>query len=135
MKKILSILLLLFCLTFTSEIKAQNQPAVVTYIDWQLSNNACNGCAAFYWKANRTYFPNQQVYKFDLWFSSNSFYNNGIWASTYLGGIIIYSDNTQMNANSFWLLFKDQSTSGLSTFYSTNPNPYIKMTWQNLTVY
>jgi len=134
MKKILSILLLIFCLSFPSEIKAQSQPTV-TYIDWQLSNNACNGCAAFYWKANRTYFPTQQIYKFDLWFSSNSFYSNGVWASTYLGGIIIYSDDIPMNANSFWLLFKDQSTSGLSTFYSTNPNPYIKITWQNLTVY
>ncbi len=133
MKKILTIFILLFSLFFIKESKAQNVPS--TYIDWQLSNQSCYGCASFYWKVNRSYSPEMRSYRFDIWFSSNSFYPNGGYASTYLTGVYIYSDGYLANKEPFWFLFKEQATSNLSQFYSQNLNPAITITWQNLTIY
>lgn len=134
MRKIIALIVLLFSLSFVSKSEAQNS-VPSTYIDWQLANQSCYGCASFYWKVNRSYSPEMKSYKFDIWFSSNSFYTNGGYASTYLTGVYIYSDGNLISKDPFWFLFKEQATSNLSQFYSMTLNPTITITWQNITIY
>lgn len=136
MKKILALLIILM-LSF-STVSSQSfykKQQTETYIDWKLTNDGCYGCASFYWCVYRTWIPSMQQYKFNIWFQSNSFYTNGQWASTYVQGLYFNVDGTYLYANPSWMLFKDKYTSTLSSFYTTNANPFIKMTWSSMSVY
>ncbi len=111
----------------------QSQPTV--YINWQLTNQGCYGCASFYWMVNKTYVPETAQYRFDIWFYSNSFYANGGWASTYLQGLYFNVDGYYLYNDPSWLLFREKFSSTLTSFYTVNPAPVIKMTWASMRVY
>lgn len=140
MKKIL-IFFVLFMLAFSNVSEAQSAyygkvqaEQTEVYLPWRLTNDGCFGCASFYWLVNRTYLPTGN-YKFEIWFYSNSYYTNGVWASTYVQGLYFNVDGYNLYNDPSWLLFKDKYTSGLSTFYTVNPYPVIKMTWSSMRVY
>ena len=111
--------------------KAQEEP--ISYLDWQLSNDGCWGCASFYYSVTRSY--TYSGYKFDIWFYSNSTYSNGNRASTYINGIYVYVNGIRFNDEPIWLLFRDDYTNSLTSFVTQNPNPIIIMTWENIQVY
>ena len=124
MKKIILLLVLIFCSMFGySQTASPND-----YIPWQLSNQGCYGCASFYWKVTKT------GTQYDVWFTSNSFYQNGVYASTYLWGIKLFVDNVQIN-QPMWLLFKECYTNKLLTFSSANPQPTVILMWEGIKVY
>lgn len=142
MKKIITFLIafLLSCTTISEaqtqtyyKYRKQNQTEV--YIPWKLTNDGCYGCASFYWLVDRTFLPANNTYKFEIWFYSNSFYVNGTWASTYVQGLYFNIDGYNLYNEQSWLLFKNKYTSSLTTFFTPNPTPVIKMTWASLKVY
>jgi hypothetical protein len=101
---------------------------MVDYTGWQLSNQGCYGCASFYWKVTKT------GSQYDVWFTSNSFYQNGEYASTYITDIRVFVDNVQIN-EPIWLLFKEAYTNKIFSFYTPNPQPMINLSWGDLKVY
>lgn len=111
----------------------QQQPVTQVYVDWQLSNQGCLGCASFYWKVNRT--PLANGWQFDIWWYSNSFYENGVRASTYVSGILVNVDGYLLRKDPVWILFKDQYSNQLTSFVSMNSNPKIYITWGAITIY
>lgn len=113
----------------------KNIKQTTTYIDWKLSNDGCYGCASFYWKVNRTYDFRYSTYYYNIYFYSNSFYSNGAWASTYLTGIYVNVDGYYINKRPVWLLFKDVYSNELTSFYTVNSNPTIKITWTGMSIY
>lgn len=145
-KYIIFLVILLFCVGLvpikynnkninTNKIEILNKKQTSTYIDWKLSNDGCYGCASFYWKVTRSYDYNTNRYLFYIYFYSNSYYENTIWASTYLTGVYINVDNFYINKQPIWLLFKDVYTNQLTSFYSYNANPTIKITWTGMSIY
>jgi len=139
MKKILAFLIA-FLLSFATISEAQTQTyykkfQTDTYIPWKITNEGCYGCASFYWLVNRTFLPSNNTYKFEIWFYSNSYYPNGAWASTYVQGLYFNVDGYNLYAEPSWVLFKDKYTSSLSTFFTPNPTPVVKMTWASMKVY
>lgn len=119
-------------------VNAQNkQQAIyqtVTYTDWQLSNKGCYGCPSFYWKTSRSSTKINGYWKYDLWFSSNSYYQNGILSSTYVNGITLNVDGYLVTSN-IWLIFKDTYTNQLLSFYSVNYQPIIYLSWEGVRIY
>ena len=113
----------------------QQQSAPTLYIDWKLTNDGCYGCPSFYWSVNKTYVSSMGQYRFDIWFYSNSYYATGGWASTYVQGMYFNVDGYYLYKEPSWLLFKEKFNSTLTSFYTTNPNPVIKMTWESMSVY
>lgn len=133
MKKILIALFLLFSLATQAQSSGQSNSA--TYIDWQLSNQGCNGCASFYWEVGRTIQPSEDgYYTFDVWFYSNSSYSDGTWAPTYLYGVSLFVDGYLFNSTPVWAVFKNYYTPSTLRFKTTNPNPLIQLTWAGLKV-
>lgn len=133
-KLLLSIIIVLFSLL---PVQSQNANAVsnaTQFTDWQLSNDGCWGCASFYWKITRT-FQDDGSYRFDIWFCSNSFYQNGTKASTYVQGIYINVDGYYIRNESTWVLFKEVYSNQLTSFLTKNPYPKINMTWTGLSIY
>jgi hypothetical protein len=112
----------------------QNESTVV-YIPWRLTNDGCFGCASFWWLVNQTYIPSQGQYRYDIWFSSNSYYANGVLASTYVQGLYFNIDGYNLYQEPSWLLFKEKFNSTLTSFYSSNPTPVVHMTWSSMKVY
>lgn len=147
MKKLLTLILLFLSVNmyaqdnvpsnFSSNIQKTIQiPSTVVYTNWQLSNQGCYGCASFYWKINRTYIPEYKSYQYDIWFLSNSFYQNGTLASTYVWGIIVNVDGLNLRNEPAWLLFKDTSYSNqVTSFTTSNSSAKIILSWQGLKIY
>lgn len=138
MKRLIGALFVLMSLTFaqaqTYEQTSQTQTTVI-YTDWRLSNDGCYGCASFYWKVNKTYIPTYQTYQYDVCFYSNSFYANGVWASTYVWGLLVNVDGYYIHKEPSWLLFKEAMSNQVTSFYSVNANPNIVLTWQGIKLY
>ena len=69
--------------------------------DWRLSNPACNGCGSFYYAITRTLSPDDLGrYYFYLLIQSNSYYGNGVLATTYIKGFnmdVSLSDGSQVH--------------------------------------
>lgn len=105
----------------------------VRYIDWQLSNDGCWGCASFYWSVQRTWVGS--TYQYDIWFSSNSTYPNGQSCSTYLSGIYVYVNGRLLNKEPAWIMFKDSYSNAATSFTIIDPNPVILLTWEDATIY
>lgn len=103
------------------------------YIPWQLSNAGCFGCASFYWKVTKTVDSNVGSNRYDVWFSSNSFYPNGVFASTYVWGIQLYVDGKLLQEPA-WLLFKEPYYNPLFSFES-HPQPVVALSWEGLKIY
>ena len=108
--------------TFAQSQQAVQQTQSFDYVPWQLSNQGCFGCPSFYWKVTKTFLGGD--YRYDLWFSSNSFYPNGVLSSTYVSGIRLYSDGV-VRSESSWFLFKEPANNPLLTFVSGNSQPQI----------
>jgi hypothetical protein len=144
MKKILAFLLM-FVMYTSTEAQVQTktyyknsnnyQPGVGTYIDWQLTNQGCYGCASFYWMVNRSFIPSMNQYRFDMWFYSNSYYTNGVWASTYVQGLYFNVDGYFLYKDPSWLLFREKYSSTYTSFYTSNATPVIKISWSSMSVY
>jgi hypothetical protein len=133
MKRILLILMMVLSFGASAQTKA-SYPTLV-YSDWQLSNDGGYGIPSFYWKVTRSTRPNTLgQYKYDVLFFSNSFYNNGEAASTYVWGIKMNVDGYNV-CNNVWLIFKDTYSNNLVSFYSYSLNPNIIITWEGLSVY
>lgn len=141
MKKFLLILLfsiLFFAFPINLSGQTKNQPyqkqqetyKTVVYVDWQLSNEACYGCSSFYWRVTRSYEADAYgYYIFDFWFYSNSLYENGAWASTYVYDMYIQVDGYWLNSQPFWITFKDYYSPVMMRFKTVNPKPFINLIW------
>jgi hypothetical protein len=108
----------------------ENVNADINYINWQLSDNGCYGCASFYWSV--TMFPEPDdygYYYFFTWFYSNSFHENGEWSSTYVWGVTLLVDGYKINNEPAWLTFKEEFCPQLFWFKSKNRRPDIRLVW------
>ena len=133
MKKFLLILLMFFSLSASAQTKSTY--STINYSDWQLSNEGGYGVPSFYWKVTRSIRTNTLgQYKYDVFFFSNSFYNNGIEASTYVWGLSMNADGYNV-CNGVWLVFKEAYSNNLVSFYSYNTQPNIIITWEGLSIY
>jgi hypothetical protein len=107
------------------------------YIDWQLSNQGCYGCASFYYKVVRRNlglaFGNR--YQFDIYFYSNSYLTNAVRTSTYVYGLMVTADGFPVNKEPVWMLFKEPYSNQLLNFTTTNPYPRIFITWTGVSLF
>jgi len=164
MKKLFLILvLMIFCLTVFGQNKVQSKNSFkseateiidmtqihvdrtgVVY-DWRLSNSPCNGCGSFYYAITRT--PETDIegkYYYYILAWSNSYYGNGILATTYIQDIdvdVILSDDSENHVlGPFYVIIKPKTTTDDGIVYvghvwSTEPDIIIKMRWGSVQVY
>ena len=142
LKIILSIALVFSFLTVHSQsnsLVVHTDRNGLTY-NWQLSNQACYGCGSFYLAILRDNIPDEKgVYKLYVYFWSNSFYANGLKASTYITNINIYAVDAQGNKKlllqPFWFLVKPKTDSFdgynlIATISTTDPQQIISITYE-----
>lgn len=127
-------IILFVCLISLTSVKPSQGNDMVEYTDWIKSNEGCYGCSSFYFKIYRSQYSYEGHYYYYVYFYSNSFYRNGVWANTFLDGINIHVDKVQGYGQwSRHLLFKDNTYGGYAI--STNPKAYINIYYDSKSIY
>ena len=113
--------------------------------DWKLSNQACYGCGSLYVSILRDSKPNEKgLYYFYVYLWSNSFYANGLKASTYVTNINVYAGNGDGGKTSvltipyFVAKPKTDIFSGynlIATLYGADPTQVWFITWVQIQAY
>jgi len=140
------ICLLLFLLPFC--LISQNQNIVKphtesahTYVKWTAQNPAQWG--SFWWKVERSDYKHNGYYYFYVYFSSNSYFNEGDGYGNYKKAIS-YIENIRLdmyyNSNQPYFVdlpyqLVDWKSSYVAYFYTYTPNPTFKVTYTSVTPY
>ncbi len=126
-------------LTVSNRVEAQQQQTQreqqtnVIVRDWQLFNTPCYGCAAFYYRLDRTSKPDMYGnYTFYVYFSSYSWWSNGVQANTYLGDVTFFIDNRSYY-NIPWIVI-DFNPACVHYFTYPNTNPPVTFTVKNISL-
>lgn len=114
--------------------------------EWTTSNKTCNGCASFYHKIMRDEKRDKHglYYTYYVYFYNNSFYKNGVLASTYIKDIKIYRiypgkfKKLAFEAEYILIPSKSDDWDGVmfvAAFTSRFARQVIEIAWEELIVY
>ena len=87
------LIILAAVILFNKEISAQSTIIIdnSNYKTWQAYGNTCAGCGSFFVMVSNNPVPINGYYYYDIYFWSNSFYQNGYASNTYIKQINIYA--------------------------------------------
>lgn len=138
---------LLFILISFLSISQNNKKQITNYTiykDWTVATGGNCGkvnykCAGFNYAIVRTnnkiYNPQdgRYYYYYYIYFTSNSTYNGGGWAHTYLENVDFYLNGVKVYSAPY-LLFKEKNNV-CYMWHSTDKNALIYFEWKNIHVY
>jgi hypothetical protein len=143
-------LLILICLIFTylnansqqtPDPNIQKSNITLNQIDngWSKWGNACGGCPSFFYKILRNDYKVQRedgnyYYYYYVYFYSNSYYSNGLLASTYLTNVNFYINNNLI-LNLKYILIPPRQTYYACYIYATISDARISFLAEKINVY
>lgn len=144
------IFILILSLSFL-QVKSQAPAGIIhsdrngMLYDWKLSNQACYGCGSLFLCVLKDKTTNAKgLYQFYVYLWSNSFYANGLKASTYVTNITIFAVNGNgdktsiLNIPYFVAKPKTDIFNGwnlISTVTGADPQQVMQVTWGGIQAY